>query len=373
MGFSVDPDAVAALAKQPDRLAEHAKQGESYVAKSTDLDLTGEGLINLISGGHSQVQEQVDRFLTTLAHPTASSTAATLDSAAKHYRSMDAASARELDATYPSSDVAAVEQGAERIRAAAGAFEDVADPTVRYRPPADYNEEMPFEPHWSDLASPTSLLRDAIWKVTDAAASVGICDRAYDPFEVFLKPVVGDWAGMRGCADVFRNVGAALADMADNTGWSARGISDVWTGNAADSCQTYLFVLAKSLESAKQPLEQIAQEYEDAAVGAQRLSSSIGSLLSDISDAALAAVASAAVSGLAGSTGAGLPIALIIGAFTLTRIYKVVHGVMQILDLISRIRAAMDTFEGAAGDFGKIDANAPLPQLPTNSMTVPSL
>lgn len=71
-------------------------------------------------------------------------------------------------------------------------------------------------------------------------------------------------------------------------------------------------------------------------------------------------VASAAVTGLAGSTGVVLPLALIIGAFTLTRIYKVVNGVMSILDLIARLRAAIDLFEGTAGDFGKVDAISPL-------------
>ncbi|MFC6865527.1 hypothetical protein [Haloechinothrix salitolerans] len=372
MGFSVEPDAVAGLSKQFDRLAEHATQGRSYVANHTDLDLTGEGLINLIAGGHQQVQDQVEQFLKSLADPTATSTAGALDAAAKYYRATDDANARELDATYPCVDVGAAKVGTERVEANVGAFQEVADPTARYQPPQDYNEEMPYEPHWSDLASPTSLVRDAIWNVTGAAASLGICDRAYDPFEVFLKPVVGDWAGMRGCADVFRNVSAAVTEMADNTRWYAQSLPGAWTGNAADSCQVHLFVLAKSLESARQPLEDIAKEYEGAAVGAQKLSSSIGVLLSDIADAALAAAASAAVSG-AGATGVGLPIALVIGAFTLTRIYKVVRGVMQLLDLIARIRATVDAFRGAAGDFGKVDATTPLPKLPANSMTLPSV
>ncbi|MPY96837.1 MAG: hypothetical protein GEU97_02360 [Actinophytocola sp.] len=373
MGFSVEPDAVAGLSKQFDRLAESATQGKSYVATHTDLDLTGEGLINLIVGGHQQVQDQVEQFLKTLADPTASGTAGALDTAAKYYRATDDTNARELDATYPSVDVSAAKEGTERVEANVGAFQDVADPTARYKPPQDYNAEMPYEPHWSSLASPTSALRDAIWNVTNAAASLGICDRAYDPFEVFLKPMVGDWAGMRGCADVFRNVGAAVTDMADNVRWSAQNLSGAWTGNAADSCQLHLFVLAKSLESARQPLEDIANEYQGAANGAQDLSSSIGVLLSDIADAALAVAASAAVSGAAGATGVGLPIALIVGAFTLTRIYKVVRGVMQILDLVARVRATVDAYNGAAGDFGKVDATSPLPKLPANSMTVPSV
>ncbi len=69
----------------------------------------------------------------------------------------------------------------------------------------------------------------------------------------------------------------------------------------------------------------------------------------------------------------GLPIALVVGAFTLTRIYKVVRGVMRMLDLVARVRATVDAYNGAAGDFGKVDATSPLPKLPANSMTVPSV
>lgn len=373
MGFSVESDAVAALGKQVERLSEDALQGKSYVVEHTDINLTGEGLVNLIAGGHRQVQDQVENFLQKLADPTASSTAEALEVAARQYRSTDNANSAELDATYPSHDVAKARRGVEEVVAQVGVFEDVADPASRYKPPQDYNDDgdYAYEPDWWDLASPSSLVRDAIWKVTDAATALGICDRAYDPYEVVLKPVVGDWAGMRACADVFRNMGAATEDMATDIRWSAQSINKAWTGNAADSCQVHLLALASSLESAKKPLNDIAQEYQAASEGAVALRRAVGTLLSDISDAALTAAASAAVAGASGTTGVGLPIALVVGAFTLTRVYKVVNGLLNLLDLIGRIAAVVDTVNGAGNDFGKVDATNPLPALPGNSMTVP--
>ncbi|MGH3943034.1 MAG: hypothetical protein ACRDTG_31310 [Pseudonocardiaceae bacterium] len=166
-------------------------------------------------------------------------------------------------------------------------FADIAEPHERLKSPPDYDTAYPHEPQWYDIVSPGALLRDAIWTVTGAAASLGICDRAYDPYEVILKPLIGDWARVRACADVFRN----------------------------------------------------------------------------LADAAIMAAASAGVAGLAGSTGVGLPIALIIGAFTLTRIYKVVHGIYTIIDTIARLDALAYATSSAQNSFGQIDSDSTLPAL----------
>lgn len=372
MGFAVKPEAVSALGNQQERLQQDATKGKSYVADNTDLSWDGEGLINHIAGDHQAVQEQVENFLGKLADPTASDTEEALNNAAQYYRKTDDARAEALDNTYDKSEVGKAKQGGRDVDSKVGAFQDVAEPEDRYKPPKDYNSDFPYEPHWSDLASPSTLLRDAIYKVTEAATALGICDRAYDPFEVLLKPVCGDWAGMRACADVFRNVGDATTDMATNLRWSTQGLEDEWKGNAADSCEVHLLNLAKALEGAKQPLRKIAQEYENCAKGANELSSSIGVLLADVSDAALTAAASAGITALAGSTGVGLPIALVVGAFTLSRVYKVVKAVKDALDLIARIKATVDTFSSAANDFGQVDQTANLPKLPGGKPTLPS-
>lgn len=371
MGFSVEPSAVAALAEQQERLQEDANKGKSYVAQRTDLDWSGEGLINLVAGGHRSVQQQVEDFLGKLADPTSASTAEAFSQAAKYYRSTESSEAERVDRTYPESNVGAAKHGDDTVKANVGAFKDVTDPAEQYKPPKDYNGEFPYEPNWKDLISPASLLRDAIYKVTEAATSLGICDRAYDPFEVVLKPVCGDWAGLRACADVYRNVGSAATEMATNVRWSAQNLEERWTGNAADSAEVHLLNLAKALDGAKGPLEKIAKEYESAANGAHDFSASIGVLLSDLADAAITAAASTGITALAGSTGVGLPIALVVGAFTLTRVYKVVKGIKDIVDLLVRFEAAMKTFDSAGNDFGKVDEQSPLPKLPGGAPTVP--
>jgi hypothetical protein len=87
----------------------------------------------------------------------------------------------------------------------AGAFVDEFEPQDSLKAQPDYNVEMPYQPSWTDLASPTSLLRDAIWAVTGLGKVLGMCDRQYDIFEVVLKPVCGDWAGIKATGVTMNN------------------------------------------------------------------------------------------------------------------------------------------------------------------------
>ncbi|MGQ0775594.1 MAG: hypothetical protein ACT4NY_14440 [Pseudonocardiales bacterium] len=86
--------------------------------------------------------------------------------------------------------------------------------------------------------------------MTGVAASLGICDRACDPYEVILKPLIGDWVGVRACADVFRNLADAVRDMGTNALWGSLSAETVWTGQAASGCVAYLVAVSKALFNA---------------------------------------------------------------------------------------------------------------------------
>lgn len=90
----------------------------------------------------------------------------------------------------------------------------------------------------------------------------------------------------------------------------------------------------------------------------------MASLLNDIADAAIIAAASAAVTGLAGSTGVGLPLALVLGAVTMTQIYRTVRGVLRLIDIIAVSRAAIDLHQSALASFGLLASGVSLPRLP---------
>ena len=111
---------------------------------------------------------------------------------------------------------------------------------------------MPYQPSWFDLLSPTSLARDAIWKLTGVAARVGILDRAYDPFEFIVCPFVGDWAGLLRCAEVFDHVADLLRDEARALNGADAMVAEVWTGNAAAMCRANLGDFSVTLGSGEQ-------------------------------------------------------------------------------------------------------------------------
>lgn len=317
-------------------------------------------------------------FFTTLNNPVSANGAEAFESAAAYYEATDEEAARKLDKTFPTAEeldpylLLGAPQTAPQITASVAKFLDVHEPADQLREPPDYNADYPYEPSWKDLISPTSVLRDAIWKVTDVASKVGICDRAYDPFELVLKPVCGDWAGLRRCGQVYRNASWAVDDMATNVFWARQNLPQVWEGNASEVAAYHLYNLGTSLLAAKPKLEAIAQEYIDCADGAKEFSTSIGVLLADIGDAAIAAAASAGLATLAGSTGIGLPITLIVGAFTMTRVYKVVNGIIDVIDLVVRIEATVDTFNSAGNDFGRVDADQSLPALVPSGPDLPA-
>ncbi len=110
----------------------------------------------------------------------ASPTAAAVRASLAYYTGTDQANAEALDRTYPQVTGDDARPGTVPVRPGVAQFHDTAEPQSRFKPPPDYNGAYPHDPRWFDMVSPGALLRDAIWTVTGAAASLGICDRAYD-------------------------------------------------------------------------------------------------------------------------------------------------------------------------------------------------
>jgi hypothetical protein len=359
-GLLIDPRSLRGLTDLLERLGEDGRQAAGFSATHTTIPWTGEGLINLLSGGHDAVRRSVDAFFRDVDARVAVPAAELVRRSAAAYVHTDG----EIAASLPGSDDVATGPGAPP-EAHPAAFLDVVEPTRMLRRPDDHESRFPHEPHWSDLASPGALVRDAVWTVTGAAAGLGIIDRAYDPYEWVLKPVVGDWAAVRGCADVLSGLADAAADMSRNVDAAAGTTRTVWIGAGGDGCVAYLSAAAAGLGRAEQPLRDVASAYVGAAEAMHQLRSALASLLNDIADAAIMAAASAAVVALAGSTGVGLPVALVVGAFTLTRIYTVVRGILTAIDAVALGRSAIAAQESALGSFGRLGGDVLLPTLPT--------
>lgn len=135
MVLKVDPAGLAALPAQLDRLQVDASKGQQYVMTYTQLSFGG--ILDRITGSHSEAVEKVRAFLDELANPVTGNTADAVRAAITYYKKTDQASADKLDATYPATDPKASgsEDGGEDSGRSAAAFADVAHPADHYQPP----------------------------------------------------------------------------------------------------------------------------------------------------------------------------------------------------------------------------------------------
>ena len=157
---------------------------------------------------------------------------------------------------------------------------------------------MPYQPSWFDALSPTSIARDAIWKLSEIAAHLGILDRPYDPFEMLVEPFVGDWAGLLRCAEVFGNV-SIMADAESGAVLDAKtSVPLVWTGNVAGMAVLNLESFALTLSKAPTALDALATAYREVAYGVQDNANLIEMVITSLIDQAFDGALDAATFGL---------------------------------------------------------------------------
>ncbi|MEU8387350.1 hypothetical protein [Micromonospora sp. NPDC048843] len=363
MGFAVDVAALRGLPPLFDRLGDDARAGLTYVESNTVLEY-GPGFINRISGKHENAMLAIRDLVEDVAKYTAADTGATLRQSLDYYERTDAAAAERLDQAFrrdwalDRSEYA----GFYRDTALPAPFADRTDPQQLLRAVPDYDKDdaFQFEPQLWDMASPTSVARDVIWGATWLAAKLGICDRAYDPYESLLKPVAGDWAGVRGCADVFGNLAAALAGMADNVRWGALSSEQHWQGKAATAFQAHLVDSARKLDTAGAPLLALAAEYRRTAEAMFEIGKVLGSLLSDLVDAAMIFTVTASTAVATSETVIG---GVVFGAAALYEGYKMWDIFKEALDLVGRADSLTSAFTAAVGNFGMAATAQELPVL----------
>ncbi|OJF10858.1 hypothetical protein [Couchioplanes caeruleus] len=210
----------------------------AYVKDNTVLAY-GDGLLNKAKTGHEAIVSAVSYFLEDIAKYPAREGSIAVDQALDYYEQADRGAAAKLDDAGRDIYIDRHEfSNYYRMGGNASGFTDAYARRDRYKAPiADYDkaDQFQYAPALWDVASPTSLARDAIWGATRLGAKMGIFDRAYDPFESWVKPLAGDWSGVRACADVWDNVALSLQDMSGNISRHALGVDGVWQGRAADA------------------------------------------------------------------------------------------------------------------------------------------
>src|SRR5262249_40172461 len=132
-------------------------------------------------------------------------------------------------------------------------------PTEALAVPPDYYE--PYQPQWTDLASPGTLARDAAWGASRVATKFGWLDRAYDPYDDFTMPLFGNYPAMHRLGDALNNLAEAARLMASCADWIALRIEACWMGNAADGAWLSIRHLALALAPAERVLKGLGAAY----------------------------------------------------------------------------------------------------------------
>jgi hypothetical protein len=359
MTFSVDTSGLAGMPAQLDRLEQDARAGVQYVERYTRL--TYGGLLNGITGSHGHAVGAVRDYLETLSGPVAGNTAQAVRVAATYYDMTDANSAAKLDATYriEGGDGESGTGTVDYTAISVPSFTDAAEPTDRYQPPPDRSEEFAYEPKPVALISPAAAGRMLIVEATTLAAKLGLGHR-WDPYESILKPITGDWNGLRGCTDVFDHVAEAVGDMCVNLRGCANSVPGVWTGGAADGLREHLLAVADSLEEAREPIKRLAEAYETAADGAHELFASLGDILNDLIDAVIIFIAEASAAVATSETVVG---GIAFGAAAAFEAYECYKLIRELIECYTLADAIMEALQSSLNGFGVVDGNVRLPEL----------
>lgn len=371
MTLKVDATALAGLPAQLERLRGAANDGQSYVLAHTALSYGG--ILNRITGSHEGAVERVRGFLDRLANPVAGNGADAVQAAIRAYETTDQAAAERLDDSYPvTGPVHAVNSCGipETIRVggmsgSTVAFADVANPTARYTPPPDRSADYQYQPLIA--VSPAAFGRAVIVEATGLAAHLGL-GHPWDPYEAVLKPLTGDWNGLRGCADVFGNVAGAVEDMAANLRSAAGSVHSAWEGNAADGMIAYLLRVAAAVQEAKEPLLHLAEAYEHAADGAHELFGALGEILDNLMDTVVAFIAEASAAVATSETIIG---GLLFGGAAAYDAYRMYELIKMVVESMALADAIVEAVRSAGHGFGAVDGDIRLPELETTRPPLP--
>jgi hypothetical protein len=371
MSFTVNAAGLAGLPDQLDRLQQDAFRGSAYVGDHATLSYGG--VLNDITADHERTLHDVRGFLDKLGGPVAGNAADAVRAATTWYAHADAKAAASLDATCPATtsahaDVAGNYGATSYSSSALGArFRDVARPTDHYLAPPDRHGEYPDEPLRLDVISPSATGRQLIIKATELAEMLGLGHR-WDPYEKILKPLTGDWNGLRACADVYGNVGGAVGDLSMNLRTMAYDVPEVWTGNAADGLTGYVLRVADQLDGSKQSFADLGSSYKAAAENAHRSFEQVGELLSELIDIVLLFIVEAVAAAASAETVVG-PIALgAAAAVDALEMFQTIHFIEACLTAIKvGIEDLADTLSGS----GAVNVQAKLPVLEPAHLQLP--
>lgn len=363
MGFSVDAETLSRLPHLLGRFGEDAAASRSYLLRHTQLR-GGEGLFTLVLGRHKSVVEAVEHFFSDAEGSLAGTLAVAVQGAVSYYRRVDRDTSIAFDATIPG----AIAPWMQNDRGSASAFIDRSEPQDALVIPSQVGLHV-FQVKFQHLISIANLTRGIIWECTELATRFGICASPIDVYAECVRPMIGDWDGLRRCAEVFDRLGAAAVMMGANVGSAAVDVQGVWSGNAADGCRLLLHQIALALDSAATPLQNLAAEYLDAASKTAAAAEAIADLLAATADLGVLAIAESSAMQLTLPT-VLIPVAL--STKLVAALREIVNAIHRAIAVYESVRAVVQLFAETLDRFTMSDGSGAMPGLPRGIPLLPS-
>ncbi|MEV3861038.1 hypothetical protein AB0J38_42855 [Streptomyces sp. NPDC050095] len=235
-------------------------------------------------------------------------------------------------------------------------FADVVEPTTLLKAPSAPEEysQGPILDTFNDCGD---LMSPTYW-VTEAYKAVF----GFNPLDEVVQWFAGDWEAFAKCADVWHQLGGAVAAVSDNVDAGNKTLDLTWDGHAADAAYTYFHNFASKLDEIKGQFDKLKTEYENLSHAAYSTAEAISGYLGGIIDgllitaiemAAGTALSWTGVGAIVGYGLAGLEIANMLrlwGKATegIGNAQGIVNGAVGVVETITA------TLYGTISDFAKV-------------------
>ncbi|GAB3447558.1 hypothetical protein [Actinophytocola sediminis] len=342
MDFLVRPDALDKYAKLVERNGINLALTNVHLADNSRLANTEGGWIQHLVDAHEQT---VDRMLSSVSqgfHQLGASTEE-LTRTAAHYRSVDHASAANLDTTYPGAPRPAIGAPAPvpaqrpdvqgPFHAVGG--DDIHNPLVHLTEPGDppdFSDPMALFNIMGDYLSPTWWINQVL------NDTIGV-----NPMEEINKVVVGDWKGFARCGSMWAQLAAAADDIGDNLDNGLRWLGADWHGKAGDAALHYFDNAGKALHSHAEVFRAFHDRYVEVARDVWLCSKTLADIIKLIMDTAIVAGLAVLAGGALSWTGVGAGISWSFAAWECKQILDL-WG--EATNVISRAQMVITGFVG---------------------------
>ncbi|GIL31654.1 hypothetical protein [Actinocatenispora comari] len=229
------------------------------------------------------------------------------------------------------------------------AFTDVKDPTDRLVAPKEPSDKD-FDSAWDDWTKFTGSLSVSHW-LLEAMDLVCGCN----PVEQVSEYIGGSWASYAKQAEMWRNIGKAVGDVAANVDHGEATLALSWQGNAANGALHYFDKLIEEIQEQPKVLNKIADAYEKAAHGVWAFTQAIGGLIEGLIDELLEVAAAMLAAELTAETGVGAIVGTGVAVFeaaeamhTWGEITKAINATNEIVD--NAISTLEDLASSGAGE-----------------------